>query len=70
LLEQVPIDQRRGAIIKSEHGPPVRYRSYAKWCRQIAEVCRHSARGREHRCAGGATEVEEALVDIKTIQAA
>ncbi|NEW95528.1 tyrosine-type recombinase/integrase [Rhodopseudomonas sp. BR0G17] len=69
LLEQVPMDQRTGAIVKGEHGLPIRYRTYAKTFRKIAryakipdEVWSMDAR------AGGATEAEEAGVDIQVIQ--
>ncbi len=61
LLEAVPHAERVGAIIKGEHGQPVRERSYRKWFRQIAraagipdEVWNMDSR------AGGATEAEEA----------
>ncbi|CCE05823.1 putative Phage integrase [Bradyrhizobium sp. STM 3843] len=70
LLEMVPMDQRHGAIVKGEHGLPIRYRSYAKWWRQIAtaagipvEVQSMDAR------AGGATEAEEAGANLEGIQA-
>lgn len=69
LLEQVPIEQRAGAIVKGEHGLPIRYRTYAKAFRKIAryakipdEVWNMDAR------AGGATEAEESLVDIDLIR--
>lgn len=69
LLEQVPIEQRTGAIVKGEHGLPIRYRTFAKAFRAIAryakipdEVWNMDAR------AGGATEAEEAGVDIGVIQ--
>lgn len=68
LLEQVPADQRNGAIVKGELGLPSRYRTFAKAFRKIArfakipdEVWRMDAR------AGGATEADEALVDVPTI---
>jgi hypothetical protein len=68
LLEQVPIEERAGAIVKGEHGLPVRYRTYAKAFRKIAryakipdEVWNMDAR------AGGATEAEESGVDIGLI---
>lgn len=68
LLEQVPADERQGAIVKGEHGLPIRYRTYAKAFRKIArfakipdEVWNMDAR------AGGATEAEEAGVDIGVI---
>ena len=69
LLEQVPVQERTGAIVKGEHGLPIRYRTYAKAFRKIAryakipdEVWNMDAR------AGGATEAEEALVDIDLIK--
>lgn len=68
LLERVPHPERAGAIVKGEHGLPVRERSYRKWWRQIAraagipdEVWSMDAR------AGAATEAEEAGVDTKII---
>lgn len=68
LLEAVPIEQRRGPIVKGEHGLPVRVRSYVRWFRTIAdaagipaEVWNMDAR------AGGATEAEEAGVDRKPV---
>ena len=70
LLEQVPLEERTGAIVKGEHGLPIRYRTYAKAFRKIAryakipdEVWNMDAR------AGGATEAEEAGVDIGMISA-
>lgn len=69
LLEQVPIEERVGAIVKGEHGLPIRYRTFAKAFRKIAryakipdEVWNMDAR------AGGATEAEEALVGIDLIK--
>ncbi len=63
LLDRVPHNERLGAIVKGEHGLPVRERSYRKWWRQIAraagvpdEVWSMDAR------AGAATEAEEAGV--------
>lgn len=71
LLEAVPHDQRHGAIVKGEHGLPVRYRSYSRWFRTIAraagipdEVWNMDAR------AGGATEAEESGAELEAIQAA
>lgn len=68
LLERVPHNERAGAIVKGEHGLPVRERSYRKWWRQIAraagvpdEVWSMDAR------AGAATEAEEAGIDEKKI---
>lgn len=69
LLEAVPHSERTGAIVKGEHGLPVRERSYRKWFRQIAraagipdEVWSMDSR------AGGATEADEAGADFKAIQ--
>lgn len=69
LLELVSDDQRRGAIVKGEHGLPIRYRSYAKWWRQIANAAGIPAdiQSMDAR-AGGATEAEEAGVDRSVIQ--
>lgn len=68
LLEQVPIQERTGAIVKGEHGLPIRYRTYAKTFRKIArkakipdEVWNMDAR------AGGAGEADNAGVDIEVI---
>lgn len=68
LLERVPQEERTGSIVKGEHGLPIRYRTYAKSFRKIAryakipdEVWNMDAR------AGGATEAEEAGVEIATI---
>lgn len=69
LLEQVPAEERTGAIVKGEHGLPIRYRTYAKTFRKIArfakipdEVWNMDAR------AGGAGEAEESLVSIDLIR--
>lgn len=69
LLEQVPLKERSGAIVKGEHGLPIRYRTYAKTFRKIAryakipdEVWNMDAR------AGGATEAEESGVAIDLIK--
>jgi len=63
------MDSRGGAIVKGEHGLPIRERSYRKWFRQIARaagipdtVWNMDAR------AGGATEAYEAATDIAAIQ--
>jgi hypothetical protein len=70
LLEQVPAAERQGAIVKGEHGLPIRYRTYVKTFRKIArfakipdEVWNMDAR------AGGAGEADEAGVDIGMISA-
>jgi hypothetical protein len=69
LLERVPHGERAGAIVKGEHGLPVRERSYRKWWRQIAraaglpdEVWSMDAR------AGAITEADDAGVDFKKLQ--
>jgi hypothetical protein len=71
LLEAVPHDQRVGAIIKGEHGEPVRERSYRKWFRQIARAANipDDVWSMDSR-AGGATEAEEAGAAIDAIQGA
>src|SRR5262249_29700008 len=69
LLERVPHDERHGAIVKGEHGLPVRERSYRRWYRQIARAagipddvwCMDTR-------AGAATEAEGAGVDGRLIQ--
>jgi site-specific recombinase XerD len=69
LLEAVPREQRVGAIVKGEHGLPMRETSYRRWFRQIAraaaipdEVWNMDTR------AGGATEAEEAGAALEDIQ--
>lgn len=71
LLEAVPQEQRHGSIVKGEHGLPIRYRSYAKWFRQIATAAGipMEVKGMDAR-AGGATEAEEAGADEAAIQQA
>ena len=71
LLEQVPHAERFGAIVKGEHGLPVRRSSYGKWFRQIAraagipdEVWNMDSR------AGGVTEAEEAGVPLDILREA
>jgi hypothetical protein len=68
LLDAVPMNERIGAIVKGEHGLPIRERSYRKWFRQIAraadvpdDVWLMDSR------AGGATEADEAGADLKAI---
>lgn len=70
LLEAVPHLDRVGAIVKGEHGLPIRERTYRKWFREIAraagipdEVWAMDSR------AGAATEAYEAGADIKAIAA-
>jgi len=71
LLEAVPHEERVGAIIKGEHGLPVRERSYRKWFRQIARAANipDEVWSMDSR-AGGATETEEAGAAIDAIQGA
>jgi len=71
LLEHVPHTERAGAIVKGEHGLPVRESSYGKWYRQIrlaagipAAVQKRDAR------AGAATEGYEAGATIDDLQGA
>src|SRR5262249_49795056 len=68
LLEAVPHQARTGAIVKGEHGGPVRERSYRRWVRAIAraagipdEVWSMDSR------AGAATEADEAGADLAAI---
>jgi hypothetical protein len=71
LLEAVPHGDRVGAIIKGEHGLPVRERSYRRWFRQIARAANipDEVWSMDSR-AGGATEAEEAGAAIDAIQSA
>jgi hypothetical protein len=69
LLERVPLAERKGAIVKGEHGIPIRARSYRKWYRQIAraagipdEIWNMDSR------AGAATEAEDAGVELGLIK--
>jgi hypothetical protein len=64
----VPLAERTGAVVKGENGLPIRYRTFAKAFRKIAryakipdDVWNMDAR------AGGATEAEEAGVEISKI---
>ena len=64
----MPHDQRTGAIVKGEHGLPIRERSYRRWFREIAraagipdEVWSMDSR------AGAATEADAAGADLKSI---
>jgi integrase len=68
LLESVPHHERVGAIVKGEHGLPIRERTYRKRFRRTAraagipdEVWSMDSR------AGGATEADEAGADFKAI---
>ena len=70
LLELVPMDQRAGAIVKGEHGLPIRYRTYAKTFRKIAAVAGipFEVKSMDAR-TGGITEAEEAGAPLEDIQA-
>jgi hypothetical protein len=65
LLNAVPHGERTGAIVKGEHGLPMREHSFRKWFRKIAraagipdEIWNMDSR------AGAATEAEEALANL------
>lgn len=65
LLNAVPHAERTGAIVKGEHGLPMREHSFRKWFRKIAraagipdEIWNMDSR------AGAATEAEEALANL------
>jgi hypothetical protein len=68
LLEAVPHDERIGAIVKGEHGLPIRERSYRKWYRAIARAAEipDDVWSMDSR-AGAATEADEADADLKAI---
>jgi Phage integrase family len=71
LLEAVPHDERQGAIVKGEHGEPVRERSYRNWFRQIARAAGiPDAVWNMDSRAGAATEADEAGADLDAISAA
>jgi integrase len=69
LLEAVPHDERIGAIVKGDNGLPIRRSSFGKWFRQIARAAGipDDVWNMDTR-AGGATEAEEAGVEIAAIQ--
>jgi hypothetical protein len=69
LLDSVPHEERAGAIVKGEHGLPVRERSYRKWFREIARAAGipDTVWSMDSR-AGGATEAEESGADLEAIQ--
>jgi hypothetical protein len=71
LLEAVDHDLRVGPIVKGEGRLPVRYRSYAKWFRQIARIAGipDDVQSMDAR-AGGATEADEAGAAEEAIQGA
>ena len=64
------MDQRAGAIVKGEHGLPIRYRTYAKTFRKIAAVAGipFEVKSMDAR-TGGITEAEEASAPLEDIQA-
>lgn len=68
LLEAVPHQERMGAIVKGEHGLPVRERSYRKWFRAIARGANipDNVWSMDSR-AGAATEADEAGADLAAI---
>jgi hypothetical protein len=68
LLEAVPHSQRVGAIVKGEHGLPVRERTYRKHFRAIARAAAiPDAIWSMDARAGAATEADEAGADFKGI---
>lgn len=69
LLDSVPMADRTGAIVKGEHGLPVRARSYRKWFRQIARAAEipDTVWNMDAR-AGAATEADEAVGDVALVQ--
>ena len=72
LIEAVPLHQRIGAIIKGEHGLPVRC---AQLCQKPSARSRATAKIPDEiwnmdARAGGATEAEEAGATLKMIQGA
>jgi site-specific recombinase XerD len=66
--EAVPHGERVGAIVKGEHGLPIRERSYRKWFRAIARAAEipDQVWSMDSR-AGAATEADEAGADLKAI---
>ncbi|WP_456681907.1 tyrosine-type recombinase/integrase [Bradyrhizobium sp. USDA 3311] len=70
LLEQVPMEERTGAIIKGELGQPIRYRTFVKAFRKIAQVAKipDEVWSMDAR-AGGAGEADDAGVDTTLISA-
>jgi hypothetical protein len=68
VLEAVPHEQRSGAIVKGEHGLPIRERSYRKWFQFACaagipdEVWSMDSR------AGSATDADVGGADLKSIQ--
>lgn len=70
LLDQVPMEERTGAIVKGELGLPIRYRTFIKAFRKIAQVAKipDEVWSMDAR-AGGAGEADEAGVDTTLISA-
>jgi hypothetical protein len=68
LLEMVPLGERTGAIVKGEHGLPVRARSYGNWFRDIARQAGipDTVWNMDSR-AGGATEAHDAGAALSAI---
>jgi hypothetical protein len=69
LLERVPHSERTGAIVKGEHGLPMRARSYSNWFREIAIIAKlprdvWKMDGR----AGGAGEAKRSGAKLDDIQ--
>jgi hypothetical protein len=69
LIDSVPHADRTGAVVKGEHGLPMRERSYRKWFREIARAAGipDTVWSMDSR-AGGATEAEEYGADFEAIQ--
>ncbi len=69
LLNSVPHADRAGAVVKGEHGLPVRERSYRKWFREIARAAGipDTVWSMDSR-AGGTTEAEEYGANLEAIQ--
>jgi hypothetical protein len=68
LLAAVPHADRSGAIVKGEHGLPIRERSYRKWFREIARAAGIPDEvGSMDSPAGAATEADAAGADLKSI---
>lgn len=71
LLDQVPLGERQGAVVKGEGGLPIRYRTYQKTFRRIARAAGipDTVWSMDAR-AGGATEAYDAGADLGAIQGA
>jgi hypothetical protein len=69
LLEGVPLHERTGAIVKGQHGLPIRARSYGNWFRDIARAADiPDAVWNMDARAGGAGEADEAGATIEEIR--